>query len=247
MAQKIKIRLFINENLKEGTQITLNEAQSHYLSDVMKATINSQIKCFNNKQGEFIAKICAKQKKQIILQIEQKSRDFYLPPDLWLLFSPLKKDNTDFVIQKATELGVRKIIPIITKNTITGKIKKERFEAQSIEAAEQSHRVDIPEIDDIITLEEVLKNWDPARKLYFLDETLTENNLQQSLQINHQKAAIICGPEGGFDASEIEKLRSKNYVLPISLGPRILRAETAAIAAISCWQALCGDWKSGEK
>ena len=246
MKQKSKIRLFVQNELKIGEQMCLNEAQTHYLSNVMKCKTDDSILCFDNKNGEFLCKIIHLEKKQTVIEICKKTREFYLPPDLWLLFAPVKKDNTDFIIQKATELGVRKIVPVITKYTIAERIKKERFVAQSIEASEQSRRVDVPEITESIDLKKLLQNWDESRTLFFLNETLDGDCIAETFANFSGKAAILCGPEGGFDKEEIELLTTKKYVKSIELGPRILRAETAAITSLACFQALCGDWKKGE-
>ena len=243
MQQKAKIRLFTESDLSVAKTVPLNEAQSHYLLNVMKCKENEKILCFDNKSGEFCAKIAQVSKKQIWLEVIEKTKEFHFVPDIWLLFAPLKKDNTDFVIQKATELGVKKIIPVITKNTITNHIKKDRFIAQSIEAAEQSRRVDLPEISDAISLSSLLQNWEEDRTLFFMDETLHGKPVFDAFIKHKGKAAVLCGPEGGFSAEEIENIYKKNYVKGISLGPRILRAETAAITALACWQAVCGDWR----
>lgn len=246
MQQKAKIRLFVESDLSSLPTILLNEAQSHYLMNVMKCKPEEKILCFDNKNGEFCAKIADISKKQIQLKIIEKTKDFIHVPDIWLLFAPLKKDNTDFIIQKATELGAKKIIPVITKNTITNHIKRERFIAQSIEAAEQSRRVDLPEISEAVSLSYVLQHWEEDRALFFMDETMNGEPIFDAFSKHSGKAAVLCGPEGGFSAEEIENLYNKNYVKGICLGPRILRAETAAVAALSCWQAVCGDW-NGEK
>ncbi len=177
-----------------------------------------------------------------MLRILEKSADFRQSPDLWLLFAPVKKDKTDFIIAGATELGVRKIIPTITKRTISEKIKKERYEAQVIEAAEQSRRTDIPQVEDAQSLEKILKNWDSARILYFMDETGNGGSICPVFAKGPQSAAILVGPEGGFEPGELEVLRGLPYARGVSMGRRILRAETAVMAALSCWQALCGDW-----
>lgn len=243
MKHKAKIRLYIEQRLTDETTIKLNESQSHYLSNVMKCQIGDSVLCFDNQNGEFLCQIIEQNKKQTTLKIGEKSRNFYLPPDLWLLFAPVKKDNTDFIIQKATELGIRKIVPVITRNTITDKIKKERFIAQSIEAAEQSRRVDLPEIVDSISLDKLLQNWDKSRTIFFLNETLEGNNIADIFAKFSGKAAVLCGPEGGFDEKEIVMLKNQPFVKSINLGPRILRAETAAITAVACFQAICGDWK----
>lgn len=165
-----------------------------------------------------------------------------MPPDIWLIFAPVKKDNTDFIVQKATELGVRKIIPVLTRYTISERVKKERFIAQTIEAAEQCRRVDLPEVAEVIDFENLLKCWPTDRKLYYLDETLNSKPPLQAF-INEDKCAVLVGPEGGFSLQELEQLRKAPFATGVTLGNRILRAETAAVAALACWQALRGDWK----
>lgn len=176
----------------------------------------------------------------------EKLRELYLPPDLWLLFAPVKKDKTDFIIEKAGELGVRKIIPTITKHTISDRVKTERYLAQAVEACEQCRRVDVPEIGEPVTLSALLKSWDRQRILYYMDETGNGANIYQAFGSKTAPAAILVGPEGGFSPTELELLAAQDFTLGVSLGPRILRAETAAAAALSCWQAICGDWKNEE-
>jgi len=247
MGKEAKIRLFITQTPTSKSSLDLTEEQSHYLINVMKCKIGDNIICCDNKNGEFLLKISSISKKQVSLSLQKKLRDFSPSPDLWLIFAPLKKDKTDFVIEKATELGVRKIIPTITEYTITNKIRKDRFVAQSIEAAEQSRRLDLPEIEDICPLHKLLENWDTSRTLYFMDETLNGTNPCETFAKKEHKAAVLCGPEGGFSDEEAKLLRSKSFVKSVNLGPRILRAETAVVAALTCWQALCGDWNIGDK
>ena len=162
-------------------------------------------------------------------------------PDIWLLFAPLKKDKTDIVVQKATELGVRKIIPVQTAYTNAEKVRTERFELQAAEAAEQCRRLDIPDISAALSLDKALENWDNERTLFFLDERGLGKKVRETM-LNSPKAAVLVGPEGGFSLAEAEKLRKLPFVKSISLGSRILRAETAVIAALSCWQSINGDW-----
>jgi len=243
MPEKIKIRLFVQQELAVCARIETSDMQFHYLSDVMKCKNGDYILCFDGKNGEFAARLCFEGKKNLFLEIVEKTAEFKASPDLWILFTPLKKDNTDFVVQKATELGVQKIVPVITKNTITDKIKKERFEAQCIEAAEQSRRLDVPQVENAVSFEKLLQNWDSGRTLFFMDEAMQGKDVVSAFSGFSGKAAILCGPEGGFDETELALLRSKKFTRAVTLGPRILRAETAVAAALSCWQAVCGDWR----
>ena len=243
MPKTSKIRLYIEaKDIKTGQMIEISKEQAHYLLTVMRLADGEKILAFNGASGEFECRVCIKGKKDINLQVLEKTRDFSTSPDVWLLFSPLKKDCTDFVIEKATELGASKIIPVITQYTISEKIKIERWSVQSIEAAEQSRRVDIPQISTPIKLSDLLSKWNPERKLYFMDETGNGQKFLQALQKAKAPIALLVGPEGGFSEQELEKLRSCSFATSISLGPRILRAETAAIAALSCWQLTQGDW-----
>ena len=237
-------RLYISEELNLGKNITLNENQTHYLKNVVKYTLNDTLNCFDNQNGEFLCQISAINKKNIVLIVLQKTKDFTKSPDIWLLFAPLKKDKTDFVIEKATELGCRAILPVITKHTITANIKTERYIAQSIEAAEQCRRTDLPQIIPPASLKDTLKNWEKDRILYFMDETLESQNFLDLLTQNKsKKAAILIGPEGGFSPEELTYLRKLPYAKGATLGSRILRAETAATAALACWQMIAGDWR----
>ena len=236
-------RIYVNEKLELNKTITLDEDQTHYLKNVVKYTTNDTLLCFDNQTGEYICQITDLAKKKTTIQVAEKIKDLYICPDIWLLFAPLKKDKTDFVIEKATELGCRKIVPTITKYTITSNVKTSRYIAQSIEAAEQCRRTDIPEITEAINIKELLQNWDNQRTLFFMDETLESKNFLQTLKENpSEKSAILVGPEGGFSEDELSLLRSLPFCKGATLGPRILRAETAATSALSCWQLISGDW-----
>lgn len=238
-------RLYTKQELSVDSIVALDENQAHYLKNVVKYNINETLCCFDNKNGEFLCKIIELNKKTAYLKVLQKTREFTHSPDIWLLFSPLKKDKTDFIIEKSTELGCRAIIPVITRRTITGNIKTERYIAQSIEAAEQCRRTDLPEIIKPYTFSEILQNWQPDRTLYFMDETLESQNFLTVLKnTKTNKAALFIGPEGGFSPEELTTLRNLNFAKGATLGPRILRAETAALAALSCWQMLAGDWSN---
>lgn len=238
-------RLYTSEFLIPEKNILLNEEQTHYLKNVVKYSVGETLSCFDNQNGEFLCQIMELNKKSTFLKVLRKTKEFSLCPDLWLLFAPLKKDKTDIVIEKATELGCRQIIPIITQYTNTTHIKTERYTVQSIEAAEQCRRTDLPIITQPQTLSDLLANWDSSRTLFFMDETLNSEPFYNILQTKHnKKAAILIGPEGGFSKDELSILRNSPFAYGATLGPRILRAETAAIAALSCWQLIAGDWRN---
>ena len=246
MSEKIKTRIFINQNLECAQIVIPNETQSHYLNNVLRVNNGDKVAAFDGESGEFLFEILKNNKRNIQLQKISKIKNFYLPPDLWLLFAPVKKDKTDFIIQKSGELGVRKIVPVITERTICERIKIERYQAQIIEACEQCGRVDIPQISEPISFAKLIENWD-NRTLFFMDETGNGDDIYQSFAGTKPSAAILVGPEGGFAAEELNKLRQMNCAKGVSMGKRILRAETAVAAAISCWQAICGDWVNMEK
>lgn len=239
---KNKIRIFTDLPLQCGIKATLTETASHYLCNVMRISSGAIISCFNGKDGEYDCKIISPHKKQTQIEVLNQTRTPCPVPDLWLLFSPLKKDCNDFVIEKATELGVSRLQPVFTSRTGTDKIRPDRYLAQAVEAAEQCRRVDIPEIADGQKLNEILLQWNPKRRLYFMDESGRGTPVAQAFASNDGPAAILVGPEGGFNSAEIEELYRLPFVSGVSLGPRILRAETAAAAALSIWQAVAGDW-----
>lgn len=244
MIKKTKIRLFVNIKLKEGEEVCLSEAQSHYLSNVMRVRQGDEISCFNGCDGEFAAEILVVHKKQTQIGIRNKIKQFKNSPDVWLVFAPLKKDCTDFLVQKSTELGVSGLLPIITQNTNTDKVKTERLQAQALEASEQCERLDVPQVFSPQDFKQVIENWDSSRRLLFMDERGAGMSVAEALsKCDAQKVAILVGPEGGFSDSEFNMLYKLPFVCGVSLGPRILRAETAAVAALSVWQAIAGDWK----
>ena len=242
MAQKIKIRIYFNQDLAQVSEVLPDEAQTHYLNNVLRVEDGEVIAGFDGKNGEYALLVKKSGKKKLSLLRQEKLRDFYLPPDLWLLFAPVKKDKTDFIIEKACELGVRKIIPTMTEHTISEKVRLERYQAQAIEACEQCRRLEIPEIAAPQTLNEILKLWPQNRTLYYMDETGNGINITTAFANSNPPAAILVGPEGGFSNDELKNLAQQKFTQGVSLGQRILRAETAVAAALSCWQAMCGDW-----
>ena len=238
------IRLYVKQKLAHKEIIELNDKASHYLNTVMRCETGDSIKCFNATDGEFVAKIENIDKKRTIIKIEEQVRKPSEEGDVWLLFAPLKKDKTDFVIEKAVELGVSKIVPVITARTNSTKVKIERFEAQAIEASEQCERLSVPEIKETVFLKKIIKEWDTTRILFFMDERRQGETAAKAFEsLSRKKAALLIGPEGGFDEDERILLEKQPFVKNISLGPRILRAETAAIASLAIWQAVAGDWR----
>ena len=237
------IRVYLEEKITTvGLEISLSEKQCNYLHNVLRLKSGDTFNVFDNQNGEFLAKISQITHKKGNIIIEKKLYEYEKSPDIWLLFAPLKKDKTDIVIQKSTELGVRKIIPVITDYTNSEKARIDRYLSQCIEASEQSRRTDIPEISQPRKLRDVIHNWESDRVLFFLDESGAGENIFEILSKNKGKAAILVGPEGGFSPQEQQELTKQSFVKKISLGKRILRAETAVISSLSCWQAINGDW-----
>ena len=243
MSQKNRIRLFIPLPLTAGASVQCAPDQAHYLLNVMRQTVGDVIYVFDGQNGEFEATISQANKKQCTLIIHKNVAPFSKCPDVMLIFSPLKKDSLDYLIQKSVELGVSCLQPVITEYTNAPKPKKERLEAQIIEACEQSRRQDIPTLNTVQSLENLLANWSPKRKLLFFDETGKGQPFATLTSKESAPCALLIGPEGGFSEKELEILRKLPYTQGVSLGKRILRAETAAAAALSCWQAFCGDWR----
>ena len=244
MSKKNQIRIFVPSCLAQNHQLLLTDEQSHYLCNVMRKKNGDEILCFNAQDGEFLARVVEANKKQTKLQILSLARLPQKTPDVWLVLAPLKKNRTDFLIEKAVELGVSKIIPIFTRFGITDKIRPERIKAQLVEAAEQCERFDVPVLEEMSSLNELLKKWPKSRKLFFMDETKTGWPAVDAFgTCKNLPAALLIGPEGGFAPDESVLLRNQPFVCPVSLGPRILRAETAAAAALAVWQAIAGDWK----
>jgi len=238
------VRLYVKEKITNtGQVLTLDEKQSHYLGNVLRFANRDTFYAFDGCGGEYKAEFfkLSPQKAQAV--IKEKVHEFVSSPDIWLLFAPLKKNNTDMVVQKATELGVSCIIPVITAYTNSGKVRTERFIAQSIEASEQCRRQDVPKINQECRLMELLQRWQPDRTLFFLNEHGKGKPILTAMRDSGNKAAVLVGPEGGFSAEEENLLLSYSFVRPVFLGKRILRAETAAVAALACWQAISGDWR----
>ena len=238
------IRIWVCVDLVLGKRIELLPEQAHYLNNVMRCEKDCSIKCFNNNSGEFWCKLIELSKNKAVIEPFEKIRDCENESDIWVLFSPLKKDKTDFVIEKAVELGANRIVPVLTERTNVKHIKIERYTAQAIEAAEQCERLSVPEIGKPINLRELLNKWDEKRVVYFADERRKgENAVDVFNKTLNCPSAILIGPEGGFSDSEANFINQHKFVKNINLGKRILRAETAVCATLAVWQATVGDWK----
>ena len=243
MNKNISIRLFCEVTLTVGEKINLETEQSHYLKNVMRCKINEKILVFDNYTGEYTAEIVNIHKRSIDIEILEKTKPRCIPGDVWLIFCPLKKTRTDFLIEKSTELGLRKFLPTFSDKTQTKTVSLDRCKKNIIEAVEQCGGTFIPEILPIVSLARVIDELPEDRKLIFCDETLENRNISECLLLEKpEKIALLVGPEGGFSHMERNLLKTKKNVLPVSLGNRILRAETAAVAALTMWHGMVGDW-----
>lgn len=236
-----KIRLYVDQPLAPGQAVRLSLDQAHYLVGVMRLTAGAAVLLFNGRDGEWRATLAEAGKRGAIAVCDAQTRPLQLPPDLWLLFAPIKKARTDFIVEKAVELGAARILPVQTRHTNSDRIRQDRLQAHAIEAAEQCGATFVPEVTDLHHLDKLLAKWPEDRRLYWCDETALGQ--PATLAPATGPAAILIGPEGGFSADEAAKLRGKPNVTALSLGPRILRADTAAVAALTLWQAACGDWR----
>jgi 16S rRNA (uracil1498-N3)-methyltransferase len=240
-----KVRLYVDAALADGARVEPGEGQAHYLLHVMRARAGDRISLFNGRDGEWLARIADVAKRGCALVCERQTEPQRDVADIWLCFAPIKKTPADYVVQKATELGARLLQPVFTRRTIVTRVNEERMRANAVEAAEQSGRLSVPEIRQAVTLDRLLATWPVARKLIFCDEAGEAPPIAGVLKnLKHAQWAVLTGPEGGFDATEREKIRAHPFVVPVSLGSRVLRADTAALAALAVWQALAGDWRS---
>ncbi|WP_108681515.1 16S rRNA (uracil(1498)-N(3))-methyltransferase [Methyloceanibacter sp. wino2] len=237
-------RLFVKSPLQASAEITLDRDQTHYLAHVLRIKPDSYVLVFNGTDGEWCARAGAAGKKSMTLVAEHQSRPQEEGPDLHYLFAPIKRARVDYMAQKATEMGASVLRPVITRRTIAERVKVERLEANAVEAAEQCGILRVPEVHAPQKLEEILKAWDPERRLVFADETAAIASPLEALASDASRPhAVLIGPEGGFDPEERDLLLKKDFVLPISLGPRVMRADTAAVACLTLVNAVCGDWR----
>ena len=236
------VRLFIDRpeaegQMAEGQRVTLSPDQARYLFGVMRMGPGDALAVIDGRSGEHAATVAEAGRKSGALVLGPRTHPLGRPPDLWLLFAPIKKARTDFIVEKATELGCARICPVRTERTQSGRVRTDRLRAHAVEAVEQCGGTFLPEIAEMAPLGAVLDAWDPARRLAFCDEALAG---EASVLDAPAPAALLIGPEGGF--SDAERARLRGMAGAVSLGPRVLRADTAAVAALALWQARWGDW-----
>jgi 16S rRNA (uracil1498-N3)-methyltransferase len=234
------IRLYVDHPLGVGQSVPLNREQSHYLFGVMRRGVGEVLELFNGRDGEWLARVVQAGKRNAILLCESNSKPMMLPPDLWMMFAPIKKARTDFIVEKATEMGAAQILPVQTDFTNSERIRQDRLQNHSVEAAEQCGSTFVPPVMELQKLSKLLDGWDD-RHIMFCDETL----LGKAVALSQQPGpwAILIGPEGGFSPAERKRLEAMPQAQGVSLGPRILRADTAAVAALALWQTSLGDWQ----
>ncbi|MBK8272112.1 MAG: 16S rRNA (uracil(1498)-N(3))-methyltransferase [Sphingomonadales bacterium] len=235
-------RLFVESPLADSIELSVSGPQAHYLISVMRMKIGSPIKLFDSISGEWLAEVAIIGKRDLILRVTGQLRAREAVPDIWLLAAPIKKARIDLVAEKACELGVARYQPVITRRTVIERLNMDRLRSHLVEAAEQCGRTVLPDMAEPIKLAALLRAWPTDRILYFADESGGEP-FANAAAARQGPAAILIGPEGGFDDEERTAIRAHPQSVPISLGPRILRAETAAIAALSIWMASAGDWR----
>jgi 16S rRNA (uracil1498-N3)-methyltransferase len=230
--------------LAQAKEIRLEGNAAHYLAHVLRLKIGDPVLLFDDVHGEWLAQISIIGKRDMIVTVEAQMRVRETVPDLWLAFAPVKKDRMDMIIEKSCELGVDRLIPTITRRTVVDRVNVDRLHRLMIEAAEQCHRTALPQLAEPVKLPALLRDWPAGRALYFADESggADFTNVLRS-QPPKQPAAILIGPEGGFDPAERDMIRAHPMATAISLGPRILRAETAALTSIAVWMAHAGDWQ----
>jgi len=237
-------RLFIDRPLSAGATIAPDKAQSNYLLNVLRMAEGADLLVFNGRDGEWRAVLRQPGKKQAALELAEQVRAQPAPSGLVYCFAPLKSGRLDYMVQKAVEMGAGVLQPVMTHHTQVPKIKVDRMAANAVEAAEQCGILAVPECREPVKFDKLLANWDPGRRLIFCDEDAETNNPLSILQaVKEKKLGVIIGPEGGFSDAERAQLRALPFVTAIPLGPRILRADTAAVAALAVIQATAGDWR----
>lgn len=237
-----KIRLHVDHPLAAGQSVPLSREHAHYLFGVMRQGVGDAVLLFNGRDGEWRAEVAEAGKRGGALRVEAQTRPLHMPPDLWLLFAPIKKARTDFIVEKATEMGAARIMPVQTDFTNAERIRQDRLQAHAVEAAEQCGGTYVPEVTGLHRLSNLLADWSEDRQLMFCDEAEVGAAKQLAALDKGRPWAILIGPEGGFSAAERTRLTALPQSHVVSLGPRILRADTAAVAALTLWQQVLGDW-----
>ena len=236
-------RLFVDAPLAEASHVDLESDQANYVLNVLRLRDGDDILVFNGRDGEWRAMVAGRGKRSCTLELTARTREQTGGPDIEYLFAPLKRSRLDYMVQKAVEMGASRLRPVITRRTIAERVNLDRMRANVIEAAEQCGILRVPTVDEPEKLERTIAGWDQTRHLIFCDEAAPISAPVEALQGIGGPVAVLVGPEGGFDPSEREILLHKPFTLAISLGPRIMRADTAAVAALALVNAVCGDWR----
>lgn len=236
-----KIRLFVEHGLGEGQSVPLTREQAHYLFGVMRLGLGDVVALFNGRDGEWRAEVAEAGKRGGVLTCQVQTKPLMLPPDLWLVFAPIKKARTDFIVEKAAEMGAARILPMQTEFTNSERIRQDRLQAHAVEAAEQCGATYVPDVGALTKFERMLEDWPEDRQIMFCDEAEV-GSARRLGDVTGDKWAILIGPEGGFSERERNRLHRMPNAHVVSLGPRILRADTAVVAAMTLWQQTLGDW-----
>ena len=237
-------RLFVDASLSSGARVDCTSEQANYLRNVLRLADGASILIFNGRDGEWRARLICTGKKSLALDVEEKVREQHGGPDLTYVFAPLKRARLDYMVQKATEMGVARLSPVLTRRTVAERVNVARMKANAIEAAEQCGILRIPEVDEPMKIGHLIEAWDAKRTLVFCDEDAPLGSPIRLLQeIEPGPLAVVIGPEGGFAPEERDLILAQPFARAISLGPRILRADTAAVAALTLVNAVLGDWR----
>ena len=248
-----KTRLFVVPDLAGGLSVGLEPSQAHYVKSVLRLQPGDIVALFNGRDGEWLGRIDGFGKGWCSVTLFEQHRPQPIEPDLWLVFAPVKRARIDFLAEKATELGVSELRPVITQRTIVDRVNLDRLRANAVEAAEQTERLTVPTLREPETLDRLLARWPAERRLLLCDESGVSPPIAQALQgarpdsepdSGYDSWAILTGPEGGFTETELDALKKLPFVCAVGLGPRVLRADTAALAALAVFQALSGDWRT---
>lgn len=239
-------RLFVEADLASGMAFPADKDQANYLLNVLRLKAGANVAVFNGRDGEWLAQVEIAGKRSCALCVVRQIREQTGPGDIWYLFAPLKQARLDYMVQKAVEMGVSALVPVFTQHTQANRLNDQRMQSNAIEAVEQCGGLNLPEIREAQKLEAVLERWPAGRQLVFCDETAAgDDPLHRLKELAGKPMAVLIGPEGGFSSAERERLNRLPFVTPIGLGPRILRADTAAVAALAIVQAVAGDWQNG--